>query len=105
VPPPYSNAYFAQAVTALVRLGKTGTLDAATWLGGPSEFAGHSLCSDHAGNVFVIGASRYEQWFITPGSLQDDFQLPREDTTLFQAMALVKIFPRLRKRASGNLPA
>ena len=57
--------------TALVRFSRTGTLDAATWLGGPTFFGGETIKTDPTGNVFLFGLAPGEQWFITPGSLQD----------------------------------
>ncbi|MCB2203502.1 T9SS type A sorting domain-containing protein [bacterium] len=78
--------------TSLVRLSGSGQLDAATWLGGPSFFGGNCLRTDAAGNVFVMGFSSHQQWFVTPGTLDDTLETPNlaGDSTLI-AVAVVKL--------------
>ncbi|MFA6234070.1 MAG: hypothetical protein WC824_07750 [Bacteroidota bacterium] len=80
--------------TALVRLSRTGTLDAATWLGGPTFFGGETIRTDPNGNIFLFGLSPSEQWFITPGSLQDTpMRTPSMHDTILHTGVLVKLTP------------
>ncbi|MFZ1730181.1 MAG: hypothetical protein WAV84_08675 [Bacteroidota bacterium] len=80
--------------TALVRFSRTGTLDAATWLGGPTFFGGETIRTDPSGNVFLFGLAPGEQWFITPGSLQTaPMRTPSMHDTILHTGVLVKLTP------------
>jgi hypothetical protein len=81
-----------QTSTAVVRLSRNGTLDAATWLGGPTFFGGEAVRTDPAGNVIVFGWAPGEQWFVTPGGLHDTpIRNPSMHDTILHTGVLVKL--------------
>ncbi|MBE0642487.1 MAG: T9SS type A sorting domain-containing protein [Bacteroidetes bacterium] len=88
----YDGSPVWRSSTAVVRLGQTGALEAATWLGGPTFFGGMDITTDPSGNVIVLGLAPGEQWFVTPGSLQDTpKRSPVAHDTVLHTAVLVKL--------------
>ncbi len=79
---------------SLVRLDSTGKLDAATWLGNPNPFLGIAIDRSVDGKLFVLGACRGEQWFVTPGTVQDTFVSVQGDESLFSSLVVAHIGSR-----------
>jgi hypothetical protein len=61
----------AYSVVVLSRLDSAGLLSAASWLGDPGSLMGMDLTVDASGNVIMFLPTDGEQWFVTPGTLQD----------------------------------
>lgn len=88
-PTPITGTY-----CSLVRFDSTGKLDAATWLGNPNPFLGIAIDMSVDGKLFVLGACRGEQWFVTPGTVQDTFVSIQGDDSLFSSLVVAHIGPR-----------
>lgn len=91
VPPPTPNT---GTYCSMVRLDSTGRLDAATWIGKPSPFLGISIDMDGNGQLFVVGACRGEQWFVTQGTIQDTFIRVTGNDSSFSSLVVARIGPR-----------
>jgi hypothetical protein len=78
----------------MVRLNSAGQLEAATWLGKPNPFLGVAIDMDANGQLFVVGACRGEQWFVTPGTIQDTFVPVTGNDSSFSSLVVARIGPR-----------
>ncbi|MFZ1728765.1 MAG: hypothetical protein WBQ23_14715 [Bacteroidota bacterium] len=94
---------FAGTYCAIVRLSGMGKLDASTWLGNPKPFLGVDIEMDSRDNIVVLGLCRGEQWFVTPGSLQDAFMPPPGNyDSLMSSAVIAKITSKYDSIIAGT---